>query len=302
MNLDYNNILPKVRGEYRINYDLAPITWLKVGGKADMLFKPFDQDDLALFLKQINPKTIPVTIIGACSNTLIRDGGVDGVVVKLGRNFNYIEQPDKNKIKFGAATLNNNIAKFCLQNSIAGFEFLVGIPGTGGGGIAMNAGAYGREYNDIVEEIEVVDQNGHIFSIKNSDIGFEYRKNNLQPGLIVTSITCNYEYGDKEEIKKRMDFINNSREQTQPIKEKTCGSTFANPDGHKVWQLVEKVGLKGKIIGDAQISTKHCNFLINLGKAKASDLEKLGNLMKTTIYDELGIDLRWEIKKIGKAT
>ena len=291
--------LPDVRGEYRENYPLAPITWLKVGGNAEVFFKPRDLDDLIAFLKSA-PKTIELTVLGACSNVLIRDRGVDGVVIKLGREFAGIELLPENKIKIGAAMLNYNTAQFCLKNSIEGFEFLIGIPGTAGGGVAMNAGAYTREFKDIVFEIEAVNRAGEVVNVSNDQIGFGYRKNSLPSDLIIVSVTCKYNVGDQAMIQSRMDQIVSARMATQPIKEKTCGSTFANPPGHKAWQLIEAVGMKGYILGDAQVSDLHANFMINRGAATAKDIEDLGELIRQKVRDLKGIELTWEVKKIGK--
>jgi UDP-N-acetylmuramate dehydrogenase len=291
--------LPKVRGEYKMNYQLAPITRFKVGGNADVLFKPQDVDDLSFFLQHLDP-TIPVTTLGACSNVIIRDGGIEGVVVKLGGAFSSIEIIEEGILRVGASTLNYNTAQFCLRNSIAGFEFLIGIPGTAGGGVAMNAGAYGREFKDFVLEVEAVDRSGQIQKIQNAQMGFEYRSNKLPAGYIFTSVVCQFQRGGQSDIKKQMDCIVESREKTQPIKEKTCGSTFANPYGHKAWQLIEDIGMKGALIGDAQMSTMHANFMINIGNATAQDLESLGELVRVRVKERKDVELKWEVQRIGR--
>lgn len=290
--------LPRIRGEYRANYPLAPLTWFKVGGNAEVLFKPLDLKDLVHFLAS-TPRDIHITVLGAGSNVLVRDGGIDGVVIKLGRNFAGIDLLPNNQIQIGASALNYNIAQVAMQNGLTGLEFLVGIPGTTGGGIAMNAGAYGREYKDIVEYIEAVDRKGRVHIIHNKDIGFSYRSNSLPKDLIFTRVVCSSTQGDPKTIKIRMDEIMSQREASQPVREKTGGSTFANPADHKAWKLIDKVGMRGAREGDAMISDKHCNFMINCGRATAADLETLGELARSKVLEEYGIELKWEIKRLG---
>jgi UDP-N-acetylmuramate dehydrogenase len=290
--------LPQIRGEYRANYKLAPLTWFKVGGPAEVLFKPLDLQDLTHFLTNVS-QDIAITVLGAGSNIIVRDGGVEGVVIKLGRNFAGIDILPGNQLRIGASALNYNIAQVAMQNGITGFEFLVGIPGTVGGGIAMNAGAYGREYKDIATSIEAVDMKGVIHVIDSKDSGFGYRSNNLPKDLIFTSIICDYELGDRLQIKGRMDEIMKLRESSQPIKEKTGGSTFANPTGYKAWQLIDQVGMRGARRGDAMISDLHCNFMINCGNATASDLEGLGEEALDKVRAMVGVELKWEIKRVG---
>lgn len=295
--------LPKIRGEYRENFPLAGLTWFKVGGPAKLLFKPYDAEDLSLFLSEI-PKDIEIFVLGAGSNILIRDGGIDGIVIKLARNFTNIEILPESKIRVGAGCLNYNLAQFCYQNSIKGFEFLLGIPGTIGGGIAMNAGAYSREFKDITSSIEAIDRSGKIHIINNLDIGFSYRKNSLPKDLIFISATFNYEQGSQDFIKKTMDEIMEKRLATQPIKEKTCGSTFKNPiitpTHPKVWQLIDEAGMRGARIGDAEMSNMHCNFMINKGSATSKDLEDLGEMVRSKVFETSGIELEWEIQRKGK--
>ncbi|XVN42381.1 MAG: UDP-N-acetylmuramate dehydrogenase [Candidatus Rickettsia vulgarisii] len=293
--------LPQIVGEYKNNYLLNHLTWFKVGGPAEIFFKPLDKDDLANFLLQ-NQQNIPVTVIGAGSNMIIRDGGVDGVVIKLGRNFTNIELLPDNKIAVGSACLNFNLAKFCQGHSITGFEFLVGIPGTIGGGIAMNAGAYNSEFKDILLEVEAVNSKGEIVNISNGEIGFKYRGNNLPKDLIITKAIFKVVTGDKELITAKMNEINNARQVTQPIAERTGGSTFANPIGYKTWQLIDEAGMRGYKVGDAVMSELHCNFMINRGNATAKDLEDLGELVRKKVLETSSIELQWEIKRIGKYT
>lgn len=290
--------LPEVRGEYKLDYNLSHLTWFKVGGPAKILFKPKDIDDLCHFLSNYKGD-LPIHILGAGSNTIIRDGGYEGVVIKLGRNFTEIDILDGNKIRIGAGCLNFNAANFCMQNSIKGFEFLIGIPGTIGGGIAMNAGSYGTEFKDILEEVTCIDKDGNKHIIKCADFGFGYRHNSLKEEMIFVDATFHFEKGNMEEIKTRMNEITSERQKTQPINQKTGGSTFANPEGHSAWKLVDDAGLRGHQIGGAQFSPLHCNFMINTGEASAKDLEDLGELARSKILAKSGIDLKWEIKRIG---
>ena len=291
--------LPDVRGKYKLNASLAHLSWFKVGGNADILFKPEDSEDISSFLKQ-NINQLPVMVLGAGSNIIIRDQGVEGVVVKLGRNFTNIEILSDNKLSVGAGCLNFNLAKFAQANAFAGFEFLVGIPGTIGGGVAMNAGAYGREFKDIVSSVFALDKNGNQHEIDVQDIGFSYRSNGLQEDLIFTKVIFNVSIGNSDQIQNKINQINKARADTQPITEKTGGSTFANPDGYKAWELIDKAKLRGIRIGGASMSLKHCNFMINHGKATASDMEKLGEFVIKKVKEETGIELQWEIKRVGR--
>lgn len=291
--------LPKVRGQYRENADLAAFTWLKVGGKAKVLFKPEDLEDLTFFLSNLQEE-VEIITLGAGSNLLIRDGGVDAVVIRLGRNFSSVSILSDNRIKVGSACLNYNLAQFCYQNSIEGFEFLVGIPGSIGGGIAMNAGAYQKEFKDIIYSVEAIDRNGKIHNIENKDIGFTYRANNLPDDFIFTSAIFHCQKGDALAIKSRMDNIMDMRAKSQPIKEKTCGSTFKNPANHKVWQLIDAASMRGARLGGAEVSNIHCNFLINRNNATAKDIEDLGEMVKQKVLARSGIELEWEVKRIGK--
>ncbi len=291
--------LPLVRGKYKLNYNLAHLTWFKVGGAADILFKPKDAEDLASFLQQ-NANTLPVTVLGAGSNMIIRDKGIEGVVVKLGQGFTAMEILPDGKLSVGAGCLNFNLAKFAQGHCLKGFEFLVGIPGTIGGGVAMNAGAYGNEFKDIVSSVWTLDKNGKSQQIYSEDIGFSYRKNALSEELIFTKVLFKTKLGDADRIQARMDEIGRSRASTQPITEKTGGSTFANPPGRKAWELIDAAGLRDKRLGDASMSSKHCNFMINNGKATASDMEELGELVRKEVKEQSGVELKWEIKRIGR--
>ena len=289
-----------IRGVFKQNYNLKHLTWLKVGGDADIFFKPEDIEDLKTFLKENNNR-FPITVIGAGSNLIIRDKGVEGIVIKLGRNFTDIQFIDNNLIVAGAGCLNSNLAKFCLVNSIAGFEFLVGIPGTVGGGVAMNAGSYGREFKDIVASVEVLDTEGNLIIIPVDRIGFSYRTNSLPKDLIFTRVFFQAENKeDPNKIKQKMDEISAIRSSSQPVSEKTGGSTFANPEGFKAWELIDKAGLRGVRVGGACMSEMHCNFMINDNNATATDMENLGELVRQKVKENSGVELQWEIKRIGK--
>lgn len=291
--------LPKVRGSYKLNYNLSHLTWFKVGGSAEVLFKPEDVDDLIAFLKQ-NDGKVPVVVLGAGSNLIIRDQGIEGIVVKLGRKFTEIEKTAEGNLSVGAGCLNYNLAKFCQLNLIKDFEFLIGIPGTIGGGVAMNAGAYGTEFKDIVHAVEAIDIKGNKMLIPVDQIGFAYRSNNLLGNLIFTKVVFKAHRGNAESIANKMDKIMRSRVASQPVSAKTSGSTFANPTGMKAWELIDKAGLRGKKIGGAEISEMHCNFMINNGSATAADMENLGEYVRGIVKEHSGVELIWEIKRIGR--
>lgn len=294
----------QIAGEYKNNYNLSHLTWFKVGGPAEIFFKPLDSSSLADFVAQ-NQQQRPITVLGAGSNIIIRDGGIEGVVIKLGQNFTNIElMPDHQlpagQLSVGSSCLNFNLANFCQIHSITGFEFLSGIPGTIGGGVVMNAGAYNSEFKDIILAIEAIDSRGNFITIPNEEIGFKYRGNNLPQDLIITKAIFKTTMGDSNMILEKMNEISKNRLASQPIKERTGGSTFANPENHKAWQLIDKAGMRGYKIGGASISQLHCNFMINHGNASAGDLENLGDLVKKRVFENSGIDLKWEIKRIGK--
>lgn len=289
-----------IKGICKRDYNLKHLTWLKVGGNADVFFKPENTDDLVVFLKE-NKSSFPVTVIGAGSNLIIRDKGIEGVVIKLGRGFTDTEFIGDSLIAVGAGCLNFNLAKFCLANSIAGFEFLVGIPGTVGGGVAMNAGSYGSEFKDIVAFVEAVDNQGNFTTLSAQEIGFSYRANSLPKDLIFTRVFFNVKNrSDKEKIEQKMKEITSMRNSSQPVVEKTGGSTFANPEGLKAWELIDKSGMRGKGVGGARMSEMHCNFMINYDNATASDMENLGELVRKAVKEDSGIELEWEIKRIGR--
>lgn len=288
--------LPQVRGSYRENADLSKMCWFGVGGIADVFYKPHDTKDLSHFLKN-KPKDIPHFVLGVGSNILISDSGFKGVVIRLGREFNYVKF-ESDKVIVGAATLDLNVAIASADHGYAGLEFLSGIPGTIGGALQMNAGAYGSEIKDILISAQAVDEDGEIFTLNNEDFGFKYRGHNLSKSYIFTEATFKSELGNPEEIKAKLSQIQEKRASTQPIRSKTGGSTFKNPEGMKAWELIDKAGCRGLKIGGAQVSEKHCNFFINTGDATAQDLEDLIILVKKRVFETSGIMLHEEVKVI----
>jgi UDP-N-acetylmuramate dehydrogenase len=295
--------LPPTRGRVEANAPLADQTWFRVGGPAEVLYKPYDAEDLAYFMAHLDDD-IPVTILGLASNTLVRDGGVPGVVVKLGPQFSNI-RVDGVMVTAGAGAVDLNVARAAQAAGVTGLEFLCGIPGTIGGGLRMNAGAYGREFRDIVIEAEVIDRHGRLQRLGLTELGFTYRHSAVPEDWVFLAATLQGERGDPLQIEKRMKEIQEQRAATQPIREKTGGSTFANPDDdpqqRKSWQLIEQAGCRGLKIGGAQVSEKHCNFLINAGKATAADIEALGEEVRKRVQEKFGVTLRWEIRRIGVA-
>ena len=289
--------LPAVRGELLASSPLARFTWFKVGGLAEVLFHPADEGDLAQFLAS-TPLDVPIIVIGNSSNLLIRDGGVDGVVIRLGRAFSRVRAEGTN-ISAGAAAADINIARHALNAGISGLEFLAGIPGTLGGGILMNAGAYGAEISDILIEVRFLDRNGNIHMVAKKDIEFSYRTSNLFDDRIIVSASLEGCRRKTDEIVERMEKIRRDREATQPIRTRTGGSTFKNPDGYKAWELIDAAGCRGLSRGSATVSEQHCNFLINRGGASAADLEGLGEEVRRRVKAHSGILLEWEIRCIG---
>lgn len=290
--------LPDVRGRYRENAPLADTTWFRAGGAAEVLFRPEDADDLAQFICSV-AKDIPITILGVGSNVIIRDGGVDGVVIRLGRGFTHMEV-NADQVIVGAANLDVNVAQFAADNALAGLEFLCGIPGTIGGALAMNAGAYGREIKDVLVSAEAISPAGEIRTLTLESLNYSYRQCGLPQGWIFTKAVLRGAKGDAKAIHARMEEISKAREETQPVRARTGGSTFKNPSGNKAWELIDAAGCRGMMVGEAQVSEKHCNFLINTGSARASDLEDLGETVRQKVKSHSGIELQWEIKRIGK--
>jgi len=296
--------LPEVRGKYRFNSDLSKVNWFQIGGNADVIFWPADEEDLQNFLQEIS-LDIPVTTIGVGSNLLVRDAGIRGVVIRLGKLFTNLDYLDSNGIiSAGAGSLSSSVANFALSHNLSGLEFLVGIPGAIGGAIAMNAGAYGREVKDIFVGLDAIDRKGIKHTLEINDFNFSYRSNDIDNNWIFTRGYFKGESAADEDIKLKMDEIKSDRENSQPIKTKTSGSTFRNPDpelsdGKRAWQLIDEAGCRGLTIGDAMVSEKHCNFLINKSKATAKDMENLGEEVKKRVKLHCGVELIWEIKRIG---
>ena len=289
--------LPQVRGRLTENAPLSTVTWFRVGGPAEVMFKPADEDDLATFLAGC-PDDVPITVIGVASNLLVRDGGVPGVVIRLGRAFVGIEA-EGNRVHAGAAALDVNVAKVAGNAGLTGLEFLVGIPGTIGGALRMNGGAYGSEIKDVLDSAWAFDRQGKRLELSLADMGLSYRHCDVAEDVVFGGAVLRAEPGDKQDIAARMAKISEARGSTQPIRSRTGGSTFANPPGHKAWQLVDEAGCRGLKVGGAQVSEMHCNFLINTGDATAADLETLGETVRDRVRDKHGIELRWEIRRIG---
>jgi UDP-N-acetylmuramate dehydrogenase len=297
MTLDMKN-LPPVRGSYRFDAPLAGTNWFGVGGAAQVLFKPADTADLAYFM-QHKPADMPVHIIGVGSNLVVRDGGLDGVVMRLGRGFTEITI-EGDVVVAGAAVLDVNLARFTASEGRAGLEFLSGVPGTVGGALAMNAGAYGHEVNDVLIKAEAVTAEGETILLDVAQMHYSYRKYGGPKGLLFTRAWFKTTADTPEEALARIADIQAKREATQPIRERTGGSTFKNPEGHKAWKLIDEAGCRGLKIGGAQMSELHCNFMINTGEATAADLEALGEEVIARVKAHCGVTLEWEIRRIGK--
>lgn len=290
--------LPRVRGRLTADAPLAQVTWFRVGGPAEVLFRPADIADLSAFLAA-KPADVPVTVIGVASNLLVRDGGVKGVVIRLGRGFVEIGA-DEETVSAGAGALDLNVAMTAREAGIAGLEFLSGIPGTVGGGLRMNAGAYGSEFKDVLIGATVLDARGERHELTTPDLALSYRHCGLPEDWIFVAARFGGKRGDALAIARRMNEIQKSREESQPIRARTGGSTFANPPGHKAWQLIDQAGCRGLKCGSAMVSEKHANFLINTGDATAADIEALGEEVRTRVRAASGITLEWEIRRIGE--
>jgi len=287
-----------LRGRLTPNTPLGPRAWFRVGGPADWVFIPEDQDDLALFLRE-KPASMPVTILGACSNVIIRDGGIAGTVIRLARGFADIDIQG-NSLIVGAAALDITVAEHAAAAGLAGLEFLAGIPGSIGGAVRMNAGAYGSDLDAILEWAEILTENGDLRRLSHDELGFAYRHSELPAGSVVIRSSLRGTPDDADAIRSRIADIRASREASQPVRARTGGSTFRNPEGHKAWQLIDEAGCRGLRIGDAQVSEKHCNFLLNLGQASSADLETLGETVREKVLAQSGVSLHWEIKRIGR--
>jgi UDP-N-acetylmuramate dehydrogenase len=290
--------LPKLRGRLLPNQSLAELTWFRVGGPAQVLCLPEDEADLSYLLTEL-PGEYAVTVIGLGSNLIVRDGGIAGVVVRLGRGFSDIVVEPDHRVRAGAAVPDVKVARAAQEAGIAGLSFLRGIPGAIGGALRMNAGAYGGETKDRLISARGVDARGAVHEYTNAEMGFSYRHCGVPDGVIFTQALFQGEAGDREQIAAEMDKITESREATQPVKSRTGGSTFKNPPGHKAWQLIDAAGCRGLRVGGAQVSELHCNFLINLGDASAADIETLGETVRARVKAHSGVDLEWEIKRIG---
>jgi UDP-N-acetylmuramate dehydrogenase len=290
--------MPSFRGRLLANQSLAELTWFRVGGPAQVLVMPEDESDLAYFLTHLAPE-IPVTVIGLGSNLIVRDGGVAGAVIRLGRGFNDIAIEAGSRVRVGAAVPDVRAAKAAQEAGIAGLAFLRGIPGAIGGALRMNGGAYGGETEDVLVEARGVDRAGTVRVFANADMHYSYRHCGAAEDVIFTQALLQGRPGDAAAIAAEMDKITESREATQPIKSRTGGSTFKNPPGKKAWQLIDAAGCRGLVAGDAQVSEMHCNFLINRGSASAADIERLGEEVRRRVKESSGVELEWEIKRVG---
>lgn len=292
--------LPPVRGRLTQGAALAPLVWFKAGGKAQWLFEPKDADDLCEFLAALDP-AVPVMALGLGSNLIVRDGGVPGVVVRLGKAFAQVERLNDVTLRCGGGASGILVSSTARDAGIGGVEFLRSIPGTVGGFVRMNGGAYGREVKDVLVEADVVLRSGERVTLSLADLGYTYRHSALPEGAVVVSATFRGEPAKPAVIQAEMDRIAAAREASQPLRSKTGGSTFKNPDGHKAWALVDAAGCRGLRRGDAQVSEKHCNFLLNLGSATSADIEGLGEEVRDKVKAQSGVTLEWEIQRVGVA-
>ena len=289
--------LPEVEGRYEFNVPMSTQTWFRVGGPAEVLYRPANEADLVQFL-QNRPQDIPITVIGVGSNLLVRDGGIPGITIRLGKGFSG-SRIDGEVLHTGAATPDVQIALNAQEAGLAGLEFLRGVPGTIGGAVRMNAGAYDAEIKDVFAACIALDLNGETHRLGPDDIAFSYRHSTLPEDWIVTRVALNGTRDDPDAIAERMADIAEARADSQPVKSRTGGSTFKNPEGQKAWELIDAAGCRGLMIGGAQISEQHCNFMINTGEATAQDIESLGEEVRRRVLDQCGISLEWEIRIIG---
>ncbi|MGL9681822.1 MAG: UDP-N-acetylmuramate dehydrogenase [Wolbachia sp.] len=289
--------LPKVRGIYRYNVLMSKMTWLSVGGQADVLFKPRDIEDLTCLIKDTE---LPINVIGVTSNVIVRDSGIPGITVKLGREFAYIKCKDSNSIVTGTAALLSDLAYFAVEQKISGLEFLVGIPGTVGGGLEMNAGAYNSDIASVVQSIKAVNlEDGNLYELSNEEMGYFYRGHSLKGRWIFVEAEFKGVYSEYEIILHRLKEIIDKKNKSQPIRGKTAGCIFKNPKAHQAWELIDKSGCRGLDNGGAKISKKHCNFMLNYNNATASELENLGNKVRNIVRDKFNVELEWEIRVLG---
>jgi UDP-N-acetylmuramate dehydrogenase len=293
--------MPELRGRLLANEQLGPLTWFRVGGPAQVLFTPADEDDLAYFLRHL-PGEYPIYVVGVGSNLIVRDGGMPGVVIRLSpRGFGEISA-DGDIVRAGTAALDKRVAETAAAANIGGLEFYFGIPGTIGGALRMNAGANGGETRDVLIEASGIGRDGSKHSFDNTGMQFVYRNSGVDPSIVFTSTRFRGHIAAPEAIRARMAEVQNHRETAQPIREKTGGSTFKNPPGHSAWKLIDAAGCRGLRVGGAQVSEMHCNFLINTGEATGHDIETLGETVRARVKENSGIELQWEIKRIGIAT
>ncbi|MBT0669418.1 UDP-N-acetylmuramate dehydrogenase [Novosphingobium profundi] len=292
--------LPAVHGKLTANAPLAPLVWFKAGGAAEWLFEPRDVADLQAFLKDLDP-AVPVLALGLGSNMIVRDGGVPGVVIRLGKPFAKVAALDAVTLECGGGASGILVSSTARDAGIAGTEFLRSIPGTVGGFVRMNGGAYGGEVKDILVSCDVVLRSGELVTLANADLGYTYRHSELPEGAVVVSARFRGRPGESAAIQAEMDRISASREASQPLRSKTGGSTFKNPEGHSAWKLVDEAGCRGLQIGGAQVSEKHTNFLLNTGDATSADIEALGEEVRRRVKENSGITLEWEIQRIGTA-
>jgi UDP-N-acetylmuramate dehydrogenase len=291
--------MPQVRGKLTHDAPLAPLVWFKSGGRAEWLFEPADEDDLVHFLRELDPD-VPLMALGLGSNMIVRDGGVPGVVVRLGKPFAKIERLDDVTLSCGGGASGILVSSTARDTGIAGLEFLRGIPGTVGGFVRMNGGAYGREVSDILVSARLVLRSGEVVEWPLDRFGYTYRHSEVPAGAIVVSAVFQGSLGRREAIGAEMDAIARAREESQPLRSRTGGSTFKNPAGHKAWALIDAAGCRGLQVGDAQVSEKHCNFLLNLGSASSADIEALGEEVRSRVEAQSGILLEWEIQRVGR--
>ena len=292
--------LPRIRGKLSEGAPLSPLVWFKSGGPAQTLFEPADVDDLTIFLAALDPTT-PVMALGLGSNMIIRDGGFPGVVVRLGKPLAKVEALEDHALRCGGGASGILVSSTARDAGVAGLEFLRSIPGTVGGFVRMNGGAYGRETSEILVECDVVLRSGDRRTMSCDDLAYSYRHSELPPQAIVVSATVRGEQGDPQAIQAEMDRIAAAREASQPLRSRTGGSTFKNPPGHKAWQLIDAAGCRGLTVGGAQVSDKHCNFLLNLGNATSAEIEALGEQVRARVLAHSGISLEWEIQRVGVA-
>jgi UDP-N-acetylmuramate dehydrogenase len=288
----------KVRGRLTPDAPLAPLVWFKSGGEAEWLFEPADEDDLVQFLRELDP-VVPVMALGLGSNLIVRDGGVPGVVIRLGKAFSMIDRVDETTLRCGGGASGILVSSTARDAGIAGLEFLRGIPGTVGGFVRMNGGAYGREVKDILASARLVLRSGEVVDWPIEKLGYTYRHSEAPAGAVVIEATFRGAPGDPAAIGAEMDAIARAREESQPLRSRTGGSTFKNPPGHKAWALVDAAGCRGLTIGEAQVSEKHCNFLLNLGSASSAEIEALGEEVRRRVEERTHIRLEWEIQRVG---